>query len=259
MNEDDEIINIDGFSITSIYIKMYFNECKLSVGTAFIYEYNKQLFLITNWHNVSGKNPDTNKHLSETLAEPNKINLYLNKNNKLGEWEIFSIDLYKEDEKVWLEHPSFAQKVDAVAIPIEIPSHLTYNPINNEAMQVDYVQDYKPVVGDDIFILGFPFALTASGYFPIWKRASIASEPEININDLPLFYVDTASRQGMSGSPVIVKKRRPITIMGDTKVSRHQSTLLGIYSGRIGDSSIEAQLGRVWKVSAIIDIIEQTT
>ena len=41
--------------------------------------------------------------------------------------------------------------------------------------------------------------------FPIWKRGSIASEPEIPIDGKPMFYIDTATRQGMSGAPVFAQ------------------------------------------------------
>ena len=40
------------------------------------------------------------------------------------------------------------------------------------------------------------------------KRARIASEPIIDIQDRPLMYIDTASRSGMSGSPVIIYIRK---------------------------------------------------
>ena len=38
---------------------------------------------------------------------------------------------------------------------------------------------------------------------PIWKKSTIASEPDIDINNLPCFYIDSTTREGMSGAPVV--------------------------------------------------------
>ena len=67
----------------------------------------------------------------------------------------------------------------------------------------------------------------------------------------------------MSGSPVIYKERRQIGI-GDgdpgtpnVKFSNNLMKFIGIYSGRIGDDVMKAQLGIVWKSSVIDEIIYQ--
>ena len=57
-------------------------------------------------------------------------------------------------------------------------------------------------IGMEVFILGYPFKI-APPAFPIWKRGSIASEPELVRMTGGYLYVDTASRPGMSGAPVI--------------------------------------------------------
>ena len=99
------------------------------------------------------------------------------------------------------------------------------------------------------------------GVFPIWKKASIASEPNIDIQQMPYFFIDTATRSGMSGSPVVIYRKRSFTIEEEStgKFSGHITKLIGVYSGRIGadsDMISDAQLGRVWKASVIDEIIE---
>ena len=61
-------------------------------------------------------------------------------------------------------------------------------------------------VADEVFILGFPYKIGNASQIPIWKRGSVASEPELDCDNLPKLFVDTASRPGMSGSPVIYKR-----------------------------------------------------
>jgi hypothetical protein len=58
----------------------------------------------------------------------------------------------------------------------------------------------------EVFILGYPFEIKRPA-FPVWKRASVASEPDLVrlVDDYIL--VDTASRPGMSSAPVIRQSR----------------------------------------------------
>ncbi len=95
---------------------------------------------------------------------------------------------------------------------------------------------------------------------PIWKRANIASEPDINIDQLPKLLIDTATRKGLSGSPVIMKRSgihgfehgqpKPDSLIGTIR------NFVGIYSGTIGEDELKAQLGIVWKAHVIDEIID---
>ena len=112
--------------------------------------------------------------------------------------------------------------------------------------------------GLDSFVLGFPEGMLGGARFPIWKRASIASEPDIDIDDLPKLYVDTATRNGMSGAPVYLQKSGLITPEGKTMKESYFGVaykFIGIYSGRIGEDAFNAQLGIVWKEKAILETI----
>jgi len=66
----------------------------------------------------------------------------------------------------------------------------------------------KPIaVGprDGLSIVGFPFGLTAGGYFGVWVQGTVASEPGIDLNGLPLLLIDSRTRLGQSGWPVIAR------------------------------------------------------
>ena len=110
----------------------------------------------------------------------------------------------------------------------------------------------------DCFVIGFPKRLAHQRILPIWKRASIATEPDIPHDDLPVFLIDTATREGMSGAPVVLRTSNYISsktgnmVMGVGAFSR----FVGVYSGRFkGDDELEAQLGRVWHRAVIDEII----
>jgi hypothetical protein len=144
---------------------------------------------------------------------------------------------------------------DVVAIELEFEENFEgiVKPFNEYKFDVE--------IGDDVFVLGYPYAITGGGNFPVWKRGSIATEPDIDYEDSPKFYINTASRPGMSGSPVISRRigihgTENGKIVGTTRIGELRN-FLGIYSGRvIGYTDFEAQLGIVWKKRVIEEIIE---
>jgi hypothetical protein len=109
----------------------------------------------------------------------------------------------------------------------------------------------------DVFILGYPFELKLPG-FPVWKRGSIASEPDLVRLTDGYYLVDTASRRGMSGAPVILRSwTNHMTDPGVMAISdRPLNRFIGVYSGRKQAGLFEAQIGMVWHESYIDDIID---
>ncbi len=132
-------------------------------------------------------------------GRPDQMGIILRDRTKMPflEWLGFKIDLYKDEMPDWLVHPIHKEKVDVVALELEIKGEFSgiLKPINN----IDF-QEFKVEVSDDVFILGFPYTIKGGGYFPIWKKGSVATEPDIDLDSLPKFYVDTASKKGMSGA-----------------------------------------------------------
>jgi hypothetical protein len=122
---------------------------------------------------------------------------------------------------------------------------------------VPQLVDFDVDAGDDAYALGYPLGLSGGEDFPVWKRASIASEPGLPIDGLPKILIDTATRQGMSGSPVIVIRRGLIPKKsGDDLMIGHAAKFLGVYSGRLGNDLLGAQLGIVWKSEVIDEIVD---
>lgn len=234
----------------------------LSTATACLYKHAGETFLITNWHVLSGRNAIDLTPLDSTKsALPTKLRVHFPKENKLDECHVETYPLYDEAGKsVWLEHTS-SNRVDVAALRIEPPSGIATFSVSDAYKQpgLGAREDFFYVT-QDVWVIGFPKSIRV-GVMPIWKRATIAAEPRFSsASDKYRLLIDTATREGMSGSPVLYMNQSlsPITFDNTEQEVDFPSAkvLLGIYSGRIaGGDELAAQLGIVWSAEAIIDIL----
>jgi hypothetical protein len=188
-----------------------------------------------------------------TAAEPNRLRVWFNQKGELGKKVTKFIPIRDGDgSPQWFVHPSHGNRIDVVALPIEDFSDVEMYPIN--ALPND---DLLVQVGMDVFVLGYPFGIGPAG-LPIWKRGSIASEPEITPLAQLHVFVDTASRPGMSGSPVI-RRSWATHALADGSISMGQGTatkFIGVYSGRlVSHDPLDAQLGLTWPASFVPEIV----
>jgi hypothetical protein len=113
------------------------------------------------------------------------------------------------------------------------------------------------MIGMDVFILGYPFGSKPPA-FPVWKRGSIASEPDLVRLSTGYYLVDTASRPGMSGSPVILRSWSNHILESNMWTASNDKLpidrVIGVYSGRLRPE--DAQIGIVWHVEYIDQIID---
>lgn len=247
---------MDQISKTSLMLKICFNEIGLATATGFVIKHNGHYYLATNKHVVTGRDPVTEKIKDSNAAIPNC--LVINHYAVGGGWILRTVMLYhgnndpNNGSKKWLEHPDSC--VDVVLLPIEHDSELVFNDLS----LIFSSQDIIPVPAMPISIVGFPFGRSAGEKWPIWVTGFIASEPDIDVDDKPLFYICASGRGALSGSPVFLR------LLNGTFQTRSQNIMLngayvtkfmGIYSGRIGKNvvgdacSCEYQLDvcRVWK------------
>lgn len=249
-------------SLKSLYIEMYFGDTLLSSGTAFLVanDQSSHCALITNRHNVTGRHQETGQCLDKKhCATPDNIHIYFHKPPlELGEWHCVKLRLYKEDGSPrWIEHPRLGALADVVALNLswgsdvhKVPYYLKSN-LDRANLVV------RPA--EAISVIGFPFGLSSTGRFPIWATGFMAQELGIVTPDNQTFLIDCRTRQGQSGSPVIAYRANSYTYVNESgRVSTNMAPgtvkweFLGIYSGRINP---ESDLGRVWHVSAIEEVL----
>jgi hypothetical protein len=262
----DPIAAADPWSRVAAYLSMSFNDEALATGSGILARHpTKGLFLITALHNLSGKEPITNKIKSPTLAVPNRVRVE-------AFYTDVTLNLYHGGNEPASDSPLFrthtrGSRIDVTVIPVRSDAGMTGTIENTAVVHQSFLNDQlnsqlKLHVAQECYIMGFPEGLVSRPQprvvMPVWKTGHIASEPYVDFHaDIPVLLVDATTRRGMSGAPVIVR-------------SQDRTRLVGIYSGRFKQPLSEdsnpleaaiqftAELGWVFKWRAIADLIEQT-
>ena len=248
---EQKTITIDPLSCRSLYLILRNDQHILGTATGFIVKKDNINYLITNWHVLSGRHPETNKILY-SKGIPKQL-LIWHHGKKLGTWHLKSENLYNgSGEKRWKEH-KLGSKVDIVALPLEeIDNDIELYPLDLSLANTDML----PEVAMPVSIIGFPLGFSGAGRFPIWKTGHIASEPNLDYNGKPLFLIDATTRGGMSGSPVVLRLSGGFkTKDGGTIISQtgYTTLFIGVYSGRLPRDS---EIGKVWRPRLISEIVK---
>jgi hypothetical protein len=280
-----------------VRLTMRHGEKDLAIGSGVLYQKNGKVYIVTAWHNVTGRHSINLKPLSPTGAFPDNVVAYIAcrhySDAHVGYLRRpFTIPLEVAGQALYLIHPQSWPRVDVVAIPIDpqreyISEYIdaTGNPVISRlpmqqqssgiglSSDIECIQDFEQTipgvdadlsehlaVSDDLFILGYPKGITDMYGQPIWKRATVATSPHLGWERQRKFLVDCASREGMSGAPAVYyNKSGKLQVGGMTYVGTGSVTILhGIYTGRMGRvSEFEAQIGTVWQRILIDEIIEK--
>jgi hypothetical protein len=215
-------------------------------------------YKLANWHVASATHLFTKDLLLKGGSRPNKFKCHFI--IRVGDYGRDDIDVPVKDDNDnprWLIHPLHNERpVDIAAIPLdaeELQQKVTLLPLNELAPGRLAI-----MIGMDVFILGYPFG-SAPPAFPVWKRGSIASEPDLVKLTTRYYLIDTASRPGMSGSLVILRSWSNHILESSNFIATSDKPIdrvIGIYSGRKDNAPAEAQIGMVWHVDYIDEIID---
>lgn len=238
----------------SLYIETFFNKQLISCGISFVIERNERYFLITNKHNVTGKNHE-GRCLSPTAAVPNLLKVYFRRKDDHHSTIPKTISLYSEDDiddqnALWINHPNQSQFIDVVCIHLEIYPDVDFYPVN-----IFEGIEFEKSETDIVSVVGYPFGLQGEHKSAIWSTGFIASNPAYNYENQDKFLIDCRSRKGQSGSPVYAYNQAGIAQRsGEHNLFFAEPTtkFMGIYSGRVNE---ESDLGFVWKRNVIEEII----
>jgi hypothetical protein len=244
-------------SVISTRIELYYNELFTGPATGFYYKHGDSTYLISNWHVFSGRNTYTGQPNHKHGCIPNNIRLSLLDKSLSKITHNIKINLYNENgNPLCFQHPDHGQDVDISFMDFSTISHdwgiVSYG---NQQKHIDFVFS----VGDDAVIVGYPKGIIVEGYLPLWKRAMIASEPQALVDGKKIILVDSATAEGLSGSPVYAVQPvgyslddGPIISLGGP-----YRRLIGVYSGRYDrENQFSAQIGRIWSIQYFDEMLQ---
>lgn len=251
-------VALSQWSILPLFVELVSSQwVVLSRATCFeLYDPEQgRSFLVSNRHVATGRHQDNDGVLDKDQRIPSAWRVYHHDATQLGSWQVVVYNLFSNDnEPLWLEHPVHGRAIDVVALPFQSSA-----PIRSWSFPwAPREPRLRYGVGSTVFALGFPVGHEPlrNGPFPVWTRGSIASEPDIPIDSLPMLLIDARTRQGQSGSPVIIHSSvNEATVFLDGSMAtdgQEYGEWLGVYSGR---TDRESDLGRVWKADAVREIV----
>ena len=252
----------------------------ISLATAFFFELHDETFIITNWHNVTGKHPFTGDSI-----DPERSPLYIRAkwpsdvssagaDVKTTHLTAQRVEIEDENGPLWFEHPTLGSYCDVVAIPTVRPSDWP-SAIHAPANRIDEVTiPIEP--GLKALIIGFPYGISTGPGFPLIKFGTLSSVPGYKINllgefsdvggmkggiSLPAMLLDAHTLPGMSGSPVFGEysgiwnpndlRSSPIS---DDSVIGTGREFLGCHSARLWEGAERAGLGICYPADVINEI-----
>jgi len=234
------------------YLRFFFDNTLLATGTGVFWKYEARLFLLTNWHNVTGRHQVTRKPLSGHGGIPNKLEFtYWEREGDKdsmpfrtkGKGSLYP--LYSNDDPPrpnWGEHFYWRFFLDVVCLDV---TSLLNNPLF-ESIPANEIDDppSRLYSGQPAIIQGYHLGLQSpKSLIPTLSVGKIISNPEEDPYNHPLIFVDCSTGKGMSGSLALVK------------TDNNLGGFLGIYSGRIKLENKE--VGVVWKRSKIEELVKR--
>ena len=246
---------INFHSLTSLPIELWHKEHFLSNASAFFLRSFNGLYLVTNWHVLSGRHSRTGQTLHRSGALPTDLRISFH-GQKLGTHVgPISLRLIEHETPLWQQH-RLGQEVDIACLKIEsVPEKAKiYFPTDENAER-----PLRKRIGANCFVVGHPIKSPITQLLPIWKRGTIASEYHFPFQGKACFIVDTTTSEGMSGSPVFLHEAGTVQFEGDDKLhftNTQVSEFVGIYSGRLSrnDEGV-LDLGFVWKKELLNEML----
>jgi hypothetical protein len=242
---------VEDASFQALRLTLTHEKQRLGSGTGIIAQSSKGPVLITARHNLMGRRADNGAAFGIDFA-PDEVVITHNRKGRLGEWIDVTEPLLGPNGPLWWEHPNLKGRADVAALPLTQVTDVdlyTYDLSGN-----DLKIACRP--SDVVSVIGFPFGLRVGGSFAIWATGFVASEPDFDFDNLPVFLIDCRTRPGQSGSAVVAyRSRGAMVAMEDGSACQFDGPVqrfLGIYTGRIDDRS---DIGMVWKAGAIRELL----
>jgi hypothetical protein len=252
---------IDFYSLPVVLVEVLATTgVKLANATAFCIEHGGKHFLVTNWHNVAGREPFTGELKGPIRPERLRIHYRSYEDENLQGEDLREEELYDDSQPRWLEPKNqvVRRPAEGVNLRVDVALLEIRNP-PTQLVSLPWTQNtffhVKP--GEVLQLIGFPLGKSNTGRLPIWLTGHVATD-FAGQRGHQFFLVDARTREGMSGALVLHRTSgasfsKPGGWLG---VDGSVSYVMGIYSGRL---AIESDIGIVWHWEVIQEALEWTT
>ncbi len=158
------------------YLELKFGNQCLAKGSGFFWASGEQTFLVTNWHNLSGRDPSDHSPLSSHGGLPDRVTFTVYRRTSEPdangyfslEVRIITVPLCDNDlsNPRWFQHPSFGSKVDVAVI--DVTNALRFDGAYfNHVNVLEGDANVEPFVSQDVFIVGYPLGLVTGVPIPV--------------------------------------------------------------------------------------------
>jgi hypothetical protein len=237
--------------IVTTIITTFADGKKMGSATGFFFtDDNNNLYVITNRHVIYGDN-------YEKSIEPqiDKITLNLHTNaSDLTQNEEVTIDLFDKANRKWLEHND--QSVDVVLIPVNLDKEkYVFSSLNRSFLECPYWVHFEKIM-----VVGYPYGwYDYVNNLPIIRIGHLSSPFKVPFQGKPVMIGDVITHAGMSGGPVFMDLRDPLTKQPDGKFAvkfERKFLLVGINSGqfKIPETTERPNLIHIWFPELILEI-----
>lgn len=246
----DGVIQLPWGSMSTFLLEMRRGERILARGTCLTVSHGGRWFVVTNRHNVTGRNQYTDQPINPHGAVPDHLVLCLPTPDLGNRWWGHAMALYDEDDRpLWSEHPRLGAAVDVVALPFDKPPEARCF-----GVMLDDHCDFPVEVGEPLHVVGYRDGEPLFSAFPQWIETRLRSDRSGEWNGLPAFLVEGRLAPGSSGSPVFAYRTETADLRcsdGGPVGSDWATRFMGVYSGRTPES-----LGVVWNLEAVRAAVE---
>lgn len=207
--------------LTSARVLTFDRQLQLTNASAFFFERDERLFLVTSRHVVVDQ---PSNHFPDRI----EIELHVDPGN-LAKSTGFSIPLYRDGKSVWRQGLDNAGEIDVAVIEIEraaLPKTTVYRAFSPRSLLGSHGQ---PEVGSNLLVVGYPLGFHDTlHHMPVARHAVIASSFGLRFQGQSYFLTDGRTHRGTSGAPVVMRAPERDLMLGDLPW-----ILLGIHSSRL--------------------------
>ena len=265
---------IDHLSLSTTPVNLLRGNELISQGTGFYYvekiEDGQVLFLVTNYHVVTGSAPSDRK---PPIGDNISFQFHESAEDT-GKVRTLRLPLFtKSGKPLWITSTAFPE-ADLAVIPVVSDA---YKDCKVSCISAEWAKSQmllRPTT--NVTLVGYPYGFfDTANALPIWKTGTIASEPTVDFEKKPLLLIDVAAFPGMSGSPVFAIASG-IYEMADGSAVTPGSVreFLGVYASmqtvgknkfleqlthgaQYGIRDLESlQIGHVWKAKLVLETIK---